>query len=81
MILVTAARILGYFVDGPVAETTFLVPEVVLLTLFVRRHPAELGRRRHVALVSRREFGSPVPTRSLQDGRGALDDRATRNGG
>jgi len=75
---VTAARVLGYFVDGPAAETTFkLVAEVVLLALSSVGILAELGRRRHVAGVPHHQFGSPVLARSLLDGRGALDNGAT----
>jgi cytochrome b561 len=78
---VTAARVLGYFVDGPAAETTFkLVPEVVLLTLSSAGILVELGRRRHLASIAR-EPGYSTLARSLRDGRSALDDRATLNGG
>jgi cytochrome b561 len=75
---VTAGRILGYFVDGPAAETSFkLVPEVVLLTLSSAGILIELGRRRHLARVPRRDLGAPIVTRSTQDWRGAVDDRTT----
>jgi hypothetical protein len=54
---VTAARILGYVVDGPAAETTFkLVPEVVLLTLSSAGILVELGRRRHLTRVPHRDI-------------------------
>ncbi|MFY9839834.1 MAG: cytochrome b/b6 domain-containing protein [Xanthobacteraceae bacterium] len=54
---VTAARILGYVVDGPAAETTFkLVPEVVLLTLSSAGILVELGRRRHLARAPHRDL-------------------------
>lgn len=54
-----------------------LSPEVVLLTLSPAGILAELGRRRHLARVPRRDLGSPIPARSLHDGRGALDNGAT----
>jgi cytochrome b561 len=58
---VTAARILGYVVDGPAAETTFkLVPEVVLLTLSSAGIVVELGRRRHLGRVPHQDLGAPL---------------------
>jgi cytochrome b561 len=73
---VTAARIFGYFVDGPAAETTFkLIPEVVLLTLSSVGILVELGRRRHLARIPGRDPGVPLAPRSTEDWRGAVDDR------
>ena len=79
---VSAVRILGYYIDGPTAETSFkLVPEVVLLTLSSAGILIELGRRRHLARVPRRDLGSPIEPRSTQNWRGALDDRAAIDAG
>jgi hypothetical protein len=79
---ITAARIFGYYIDGPAAETSFkLVPEVVLLTLLSAGILVELGRRRHLARVPRRGLGSAIESRSTQDWRRALDDRAAIDAG
>jgi hypothetical protein len=79
---ITAARIFGYYIDGPAAETSSkLVPEVVLLTLLSAGILIELGRRRHLARVPRRGLGSAIESRSTQDWRRALDDRAAIDAG
>ncbi len=55
---VTAARIFGYYIDGPAAETSFkLVPEIVLLTLSSVGILVELGRRRHIGRGPRDQVG------------------------
>lgn len=65
---VTAARVLGIFVDGAAAESIFkLRAEIVLLTLTTVGILVEVGRRRHLA----RTLSPSLPRRCT------LDDGAT----
>ena len=55
---VTAARVVGVFVDGAAAETVFkLKAEIVLLALSTLGILIELGRRRHLTRGPRGEVG------------------------